>query len=147
MSMTTPPTPVPHPGHNYLFPLPPIHLFPPQVQLVLDALPDFTVVVVLAIALAFTIFYRGFFNYRKTAPGRALAIVALGASEILALAVLVALFGNNFPFRWLLREVVFIQVGVGFLLLLRALFHAWRTAPGSSINVGEAKPRRRGAQT
>lgn len=124
-------------------PIGPVVLFPKALQNVLNALPDVTIIAVLVIALLFTVLYRNFFNYRLTRAGRAVATLILAATEVLALGVFATLFGPDYPFRWLIREAVFLHIGWGMLSLLIALWHSWHDTPAAPVTLGQAKPRKK----
>lgn len=118
----------------------------PNLGEFLYALGDIGFYVAEAVIIAFVISYRFFFNWRKTAAGRAIwwTFVALGS--LVSLGVMILIFGREYFGRELLRLVVAWSIAIATARLLWVLWSNWRNdKPPLELEVREHRNRETGS--
>jgi hypothetical protein len=86
--------------------------------------------------------YGGFFNWRKTQAGRALFQFTLALTAVLVLVILARLVSQEYPFRWLARDVIYTWLAISSIRLVGELWRNWRRGDPRVLDI-EAKPRKK----
>lgn len=85
--------------------------------------------------------YGGFFNWRKTQAGRALFQFTLALTAVLVLVILARLVSQEYPFRWLARDVIYTWLAISSIRLVSELWRNWRRGEARILDI-ETKPRK-----
>lgn len=108
----------------------------------LEAFGDLATMTALAGAAVFAISYRAFFNWQKTAAGRALSQFTLALTAVLGLVILARVFGPEYSFRWIIRDVVYTWCAVAMYRLVVVLWENWHRGDQRLLDI-EPKPRKK----
>lgn len=87
----------------------------------------------------FAVSYAGFFNWRKTAAGRALMYFVWSLIAVFTNNTIARLAGTDYPFREWVRIAVYICVAITIWRLVWVLWRNWRS--GEVPLALESKPR------
>jgi chromate transport protein ChrA len=91
-------------------------------------------------AIVFAVSYSFFFNWRKTAAGRALMYFVWSLIVVFTNNTIARFAGTDYPFREWVRIVVYIGVAVTIWRLVWVLWRNWRS--GEIPLELESKPRK-----
>lgn len=113
----------------------------PEMTAILDRFADIGIIVAFAAALTFVISYASFFNWRRTAAGRALLYVFVSLIAVAFLALLGRFIGPEYLGRYVLRPLVWWSVAAAMIRLVWVLWSNWRRTSHSPLDL-ESKTRK-----
>ena len=94
----------------------------------LELVADVTSLVVAVLTILFTLSYWLFFNWKKTAPGRAL-LQAFTSFSVIILLVFLGIWVPGYPGRDIIRLFAWTFVMVSMIRLLWNLYKHWNDEP------------------
>lgn len=111
----------------------------------LDVIADFGLLAGGIGAVVFVLLYGIFLNWRKTAAGRAIFYFMVSVVSVMGLNILARVTGGDYPFRDILRLVVYLGVCGTAWRLVVTLIRAWLGGE-RALNLRAREPGRKKTQ-
>lgn len=102
---------------------------------ILNRIGDIEIFIAGAGAIVFAFSYATFFNWRATAPGRALMYFVISLIALFVLNALGRWIGDDYPFRPYIRFAVYSAIAVTVWHLVAVLWRGWRRGDPRPLHI------------